>query len=206
MTTKPAQPIIVYSSPFSGHAHRVRLLLSLLDLPHEVVDVDMRSGAHKAPEFLARNPLGQVPVIEDDRVTIYDSNAILVYLAARYDDGTWLPREPVAAATVQRWLGLAAGPIAFGPNRARAASLFNAPVDGEHAKQVATGLLTNLEKELSDKAFALGDRPSIADLAAYAYIAVAPEGGIPLAPYPYIRAWLGRVEALPGFVPMQRSA
>lgn len=205
MTKKPAQPIIVYSSPLSGHAHRVRLLLSLLDLPHNVVDVDMRSGAHKMPEFLARNPLGQVPVIEDDGVTVYDSNAILVYLAMRYDDGTWLPREPVTAATVQRWLGLAAGPIAYGPNRARLASLFRAPVDGEHAKQVAAGLLANLEKELSDKAFALGDRPSIADLAAYAYVAVAPEGGIPLDAYPHIRVWLGRVEALPGFVPMQRS-
>lgn len=59
---------------------------------------------------------------------------------------------------------------------------------------------------LSDKAFALGDGPSIADLAAYAYVAVAPEGGIPLDAYPHIRVWLGRVEALPGFVPMQRSA
>ena len=177
----------VYSSPLSGHAHRVRLLLSILDLPHKIVDVDMRSGGHKAPEFLARNPLRQMPVIEDDGLTIYDSNAILIYLATRYDDGTWLPREPVAGATVQRWLGLAAGPIAFGPNRARLASLFKAPVDGEHAKQVAAGLLANLEKELSDKAFALGDRPSIADLAAYAYVAVAPEGGIPVDAYPQMR-------------------
>ena len=204
---RPVEPIIVYSSPVSGHAHRVRLLLSLLDLPHKIVDVDMRGGAHKAPEFLARNPLGQVPVIEDGHNIIYDSNAILIYLATQYDDqGTWLPRDAVDAATVQRWLGLTAGPIAFGPNRARLASLFKAPVDADHAKQVAGNLLLSMEQELSDKAFALGAKPSLADVAAYAYVALAPEGGISLDPYPGIRAWLERVEALPGFVPMQRSA
>ncbi|MFA5949239.1 MAG: glutathione S-transferase family protein [Hyphomicrobium sp.] len=205
-TSKPAKSIIVYSSPISGHCHRVRLLLSLLGLPHEVVDVDLFSGAHKAPEFIARNPLGQIPVIEDGDVTVYDSNAILIYLATRYDDGTWLPRDPVEAATVQRWLGLVAGPIAFGPNRARLASLFKFPVDGDHARQVADGLLANMEKELAGKAFALGAKPSVADVAAYAYVALAPEGGISLDAYPAIRAWLGRVEALPGFVPMQRSS
>jgi glutathione S-transferase len=203
---RPQHPIIVHSSPLSGHAHRVRLFLSLLDLPHKVADVDMRNGAHKAADFLAKNPLGQIPVIEDGEVVIYDSNAILIYLAMRYDDGTWLPRDPVGAATLQRWLGLAAGPIAFGPNRARLAALFKAPVDADQARQVAAGLLSNMDQELAGKPFALGERPSLADVAAYAYVALAPEGGIPLDPYPNIRAWLGRVEALPRFVPMQRTA
>lgn len=203
--TKPAQPIRVYNSPLSGHCHRVRLLLSLLDLPYEVIDVDLRAGEHKRPEFLAKNPLGQVPVIEDGDVLLYDSNAILVYLALRYDDDRrWLPRDPVAAATVQRWLGLAAGPIYFGPNLARAAALFKAPVDQEQAKVVAEHLLADLEQELAGKAFALGAEASLADLAAYAYIVVAPEGGVGLDPYPNIRAWLGRVEALPRFTPMAR--
>jgi glutathione S-transferase len=205
MTTTPAQPIKVYSSPLSGHSHRVRLLLSLLDLPHEVIDVDLRSGQHKQPAFLARNPLGEVPVIEDGGVVVYDSNAILVYLALRYDDGHWLPRDPVAAATVQRWLGLAAGPLYFGPHRARLANLFKAPFDQVQAKAVTERLLANLEQELKDKAFALGPEPSIADVAAYSYVALSPEGGIPLDPYPNVRAWLGRVEALPRFTPMTRA-
>jgi glutathione S-transferase len=205
MPARPAQPIKVYSTPLSGHAHRVRLLLSLLDLPHELIEVDIPGGANRRPEFLAKNPLGEIPVIEDGDVVIYDSNAILVYLATRYDDGKWLPRDPIAAATVQRWLGLAAGPIAFGPNRARLAALFKAPVDPAQAKAVAERLLGNLNRELAGKSFALGESASLADVAAYSYIAVAPEGGVSLAPYPNVRAWLARVEALPRFTPMHRS-
>jgi glutathione S-transferase len=202
MPTKPAQPIRVYNSPLSGHCHRVRLFLSLLELPHEVINIDMRGGEHKRPEFLAKNPLGQVPVIEDGDATVYDSNAILIYLALRYDDGTFMPRDPVAAATVQRWLGLAAGPIYFGPNLARLAVLLNAPVDHDHAKAVAARLLDNMERELTGREFVLDSGPSLAEVAAYAYVARAPEGGISLDAYPNVRAWLVRIEALPRFVPM----
>ena len=205
MPPRPNQPIRVYSSPLSGHCHRVRLLLSLLDLPHQIVNVDLRAGDNRRPPFLAKNPFGEIPVIEDDGVVIYDSNAILVYLASRYDDGTWLPRDPVGAARVQLWLGLAAGPIAFGPNRARLAELFKVPVDGNHAREVADKLFPHLERELGDRKFAVGDAPTIADVSAYAYVALAPEGGISLDPYPNIRAWLARVEALPRFVSMHRS-
>lgn len=203
----PQAPIRVYSNPLSGHSHRVRLLLSLLDLPVEVINVDVRGGENRSPEFLAKNPWGQVPVIEDGDAVIYDSTAILVYLALKYDEGgRWLPRDPQGAAEVQRWLGLAAGPIAFGPNRARLAALLNRPVDPVQAKAVAEQLLLNLDRELADKAFALGETPTIADVAAYSYIAVAPEGGVSLDPYPNVRAWLSRVEALPRFLPMTRSA
>ena len=99
------KPIVVYRHALSGHAHRVELFLALLDLPVQLVDVDLAAGAQKAPEFLKRNPFGQVPVIEDGDVTLADSNAILVYLALRYDkSGTWYPREPLAAAQAQQWL------------------------------------------------------------------------------------------------------
>ncbi len=202
----PQAPIQVYSNPLSGHSHRVRLLLALLDLPFEVINVNVRGGENRSAEFLARNPWGEVPVIEDGEAVIYDSTAILVYLALKYDEGgSWLPRDPQAAAEVQRWLGMAAGPIAFGPNRARLVALINAPLDPVQAKVVAERLLVNLDRELSGKAFALGETPTIADVAAYAYIALAPEGGVSLEPYPSVRAWLSRVEALPRFVPMTRS-
>lgn len=203
----PQAPIRIYSHPLSGHSHRVRLMLSLLDLPFEVISIDVRGGETRSAEFLAKNPWGEVPVIEDGDAVIYDSTAILVYLALKYDeDGRWLPRNPQGGAQVQRWLGLAAGPIAFGPNRARLAALLNRPVDPVQAKAVSERLLVNLDRELSDKAFALGETPTIADVAAYTYIAVAPEGGVSLEPYPNVRAWLSRVEALPRFLPMTRSA
>jgi glutathione S-transferase len=80
----PAAPIKVYSAQVSGHSHRVRLFLSLLGLPFETVEIDLKAGAHKTADFLRRNAFGQVPVIEDGAVTIADSNAILVYLAERH--------------------------------------------------------------------------------------------------------------------------
>lgn len=83
----PQQPIKLYNFPLSGHAHRVELMLSLLELPTELLFVDLANGAHKRPEFLAINPFGQVPVIDDGGTVISDSNAILVYLAKKYGNG-----------------------------------------------------------------------------------------------------------------------
>ena len=107
--------IKLYRHALSGHSHRVELFLSILNIDAELVDVDLLNGAHKQPEFLAMNRFGQVPVIEDGDTIVADSNAILVYLANRYDpSGSWLPGEPEAAAEVQRFLGLAAGPVVYG--------------------------------------------------------------------------------------------
>ena len=108
-----SHPIKFYRYPLSGHAHRVELMLSLLSIPHETVFVDLATGAHKQPAFLALNAFGQVPVIEDRGMAFSDSNAILVYLASQYDEtGRWLPRDPARAALVQRWLSVAAGELA----------------------------------------------------------------------------------------------
>ncbi|KVN48990.1 glutathione S-transferase [Burkholderia territorii] len=202
VASKPARPIRVYSFPLSGHAHRVRLFLSLLGLPFDTVDVDLAGGAQREPAFLALNPLGQVPVIDDDGTVLADSNAILVYLAKRYGDAHWLPDDAVGAATVQRWLSYAAGPIASGPAAARLVTVFSAPLDHDAAKRTAAKILAAIDQELAGKAFAAGEQPTIADVAAYTYIAHAPEGGVSLEPYPHVRAWLARVEALPGFIAM----
>ena len=138
----PARPIKLHRFFLSGHSHRVELFLSLLKLPYERVDVDLAANAHKQPAFLAMNAFGQVPVIQDGEITLADSNAILVYLASKYDAGQWLPRDPVAAAAVQRWLSVAAGPVAFGPATARLATLFKATVNAEEAIARANGLST----------------------------------------------------------------
>ncbi|WP_038494575.1 glutathione S-transferase family protein [Collimonas arenae] len=201
----PSQPIRLYRSPFSGHAHRVELFLSLLGLPYEMIDVDLRAGDQKKPEFLAKNPFGQVPVIEDGTVTLADSNAILVYLASQYADASWLPRDPLGAAGVQRFLSLAAGEIYRGPASARMATLFGVPLDRDAAHATAIRLFGILEPHLADQPFLTGSHVTIADIATYSYTAHAPEGGIALDGYPHIRRWLSRIEALPGFVPMRAS-
>ena len=203
--TVPAQAIKLYSFFLSGHGHRAELFLSLLNLPYELINVDLAASAHKQPGFLAMNPFGQIPVIQDGDITLADSNAILVYLASKYDHGQWLPREPVAAAAVQRWLSVAAGPLAFGPATARLATLFKAPVNAEEAVARANNLFAVMEGELKTSLFLTGNTPTIADIANYTYIAHAPEGNVSLDPYPQLRNWLRRIEALPGFVPMVKS-
>ena len=199
-------PIKLHRHPLSGHSHRVQLLLSLLGLPTELVEVDLRAGAHKQPQFLALNPFGQVPVIDDGGLIIADSNAILVYLARKYGDETWLPADPVGAARVQRWLSVAAGPIAFGPAAARLITVFGARFDPAEVIGRAHALLAVMDAELAQREFLAGERPSIADIACYTYIAHAPEGNVSLAEYVHVRAWLARIEALPGFVAMPATA
>ena len=202
----PAQPLRLHRFALSGHAHRAELFLSLLGLPAALIDVDLRGGEHKTPGFLARNAFGQVPVLEDGDVTIADSNAILVYLARRYDpNGSWLPRDPVLAAEVQRWLSVAAGQLAQGPAAARMVVLFGAAFDHGRARQIASQLYAVMDAHLQRQSWLVGDQPTIADIALYSYTAHAPEGGVSLEPYPHVRAWLSRIEALPGFVGMPRS-
>lgn len=204
-TTQPAHPIRLYRHPLSGHAHRVQLFLSLLGLPVELIDVDLLAGAHKKPDFLAKNPFGQVPVIEDGAFTLADSNAILVYLATKYSDGTWLPRDAQGAAAVQRFLSVAAGEISAGPAKARVINLFGLGIDPAPAKAIASNILGLLDAHLAATPFLAGAGPTIADVACYSYVAHAPEGGISLADYGNLRSWLQRIEALPGFVPMQTT-
>jgi glutathione S-transferase len=198
----PERPIRLYTTRLSGHGHRVRLFLELLGLPYDPIEIDMAAGENRRPAFLAKNPFGQVPVIEDGEFVLFDSNAILVYLAKTYGDESWLPSDTKGAAAVQQWLSLAAGQVAYGPCAARLVTVFDAKLDWEAAKAVAVKLFDVIENEMASKPFAIGDHRTIADIAAYSYIAHAPEGGVSLDPYPHLRAWLRRVEALPGFVPM----
>ncbi|BAN52960.1 MULTISPECIES: glutathione S-transferase family protein [Pseudomonas] len=200
-----SNPIKLYNFPKSGHAHRIELMLSLLNLPTELVFVDLAKGAHKQPDFLALNPFGQVPVIDDNGTVIADSNAILVYLAKKYDNGTWLPEEPAAAARVQRWLSVAAGPLAFGPAAARLVTVFGAAFNTDEVIARAHTLLKVIDAELAKAPFLAGSTPTIADIANYSYIAHAPEGNVSLEPYANVRSWLARIESLPGFVAMPRT-
>lgn len=199
-------PVKLYTFPLSGHAHRVQLALSLLNVPAELIEVDLRKGQQKQAEFLAKNSFGQVPVIDDNGVVLADSNAILVYLARTYGNADWLPTDAVGEARVQRWLSVAAGLVAFGPAAARLVTVFGAGFSADEVIGRAHAVLKVIEAELSTKPFLIGSKPSIADIANYTYIAHAPEGNVSLDAYPNVRAWLARIEALPGFVPMVQTA
>lgn len=203
-----SQPAIkLYGFPLSGHTHRVELMLSLLGLPSEFILVDLKQGAHKAPEFVATlNSFGQVPAIDDNGTVLADSNAILVYLASTYGKGQWLPSDPVGQARVQRWLSAAAGQLHAGPAAARLALVFGAQVDTDTAISRSHALLQLVEQQLRHSRYLASEQPSIADVAFYTYVAHAPEGNVSLDDYPHVRAWLASIEALPGFVGMPRTA
>lgn len=199
--------IKLYRHPLSGHAHRVELLLSLLGLEAEIVDVDLMKAEQKSAEFLAKNPSGQVPVLEDAGQFINDSNAILVYLINKYaPNSDWLPQDVTKASEIQKYLTAAAGPVAFGPAAARLVTLFGAGINHEQAIATAHAFLAGLDLHLADRQWLATDTVTIADVANYAYIAHAPEGGVSLDNYSNVDAWLKRIEALDGFVPMQKSA
>jgi len=196
-----------YRHPVSGHAHRVELLLSLLNLNAEVVEVDLMQGEQKQIDFLKKNPFGKVPVIEDHGVAIADSTAILIYLAKQYDSSNqWLPTDAVQAAQVQQFLSIASGELALGPANARLITLFGAGFDVDKTISAAHNLLTIIDAHLNNKTWLVGKQATLADVANYAYIAHAPEGNVDLSSYKNIQAWLTRVEALPGFVPMAPNA
>jgi glutathione S-transferase len=202
----PGQPIRLYRHVLSGHCHRVELMLSLLGVPVEPVDTAFGPAGSRSPEFLARNAFGQLPVIEDGDLTLADSNAILVYLCRKYDTtGRWYPDDPATAGRIQRWLSAAARQLAEGPATARVANVFKREIDMAKAQGIADTLFRIVDDELAAKPFLAGDTPTIADIAHYSYTAHAPEGGISLEPYPNLRAWLARIEALPGFVAMPRT-
>ncbi len=192
------------SSALSGHVHRVALLLRMLDLPHRVVETSAEE--RRGDAFRRLNPLGQVPVLEDGDVVLADSNAILVYLVRRYAPGSdWLPEDSVGAAAVQRFLSIAAGEVMYGPATARLMALWGAPGDPVQVAAVTDRLFRFLEEHLATRDWLAVGHRTIADLACYSYIAHAPEGGLALEPWPHIRAWLRRVEALPGFFPMSAA-
>jgi len=195
--------IILHGFKPSGHSHRAELMLSLLKLPYEFRNVDLRRLEQKTPEFLALNAFGTVPVLDDGGVVIADSVAILVYLSLRYDPALrWLPADPVEAARVQRWLSVAQGPVFNGPATARIIKLFGGPGDHQRAITTAEKLLAVLEAELVLHPYLAGLYPTLADVAVYSYVARAPEGGVSLDAFAAIQAWLKRIEELPGFLPM----
>ena len=106
---------------------------------------------------------------------------------------------------MQRWLSVAAGPLAYGPAAARVCVLFGRPID-QAPRDAAARLFALMDRHLSSQTFLAASHPTIADVALYSYTAHAPEGGVSLAPYTHLRAWLARVEALPRFVGLMRSA
>ena len=192
----------LYDAALSGNCHKARLMLSLLRLEHELVPVRLQEGEHKSPQFLEMNPLGQVPVLTDGEVVIRDAQAILVYLARRYGSEDWLPLEAEPMAKVVQWLSTAANDIQHGLSAARLYYLLNAKVDIDQAQKKAYQVLQVLDKHLGERKWLECDHPTIADVACYPYVGLAPDGKVSLEAYPNVIAWIECIKQLPGYISM----
>ncbi|MEM7715573.1 MAG: glutathione S-transferase family protein [Cyanobacteria bacterium P01_A01_bin.68] len=192
----------LYNLELSGNCYKVRLFLSLLDIDYELVPVDFMAQEHKSPEFLQLNPLGQIPVLQDDDLVLRDSQAILVYLAKKYGGEAWFPSDAVGMGIVTQWLSTAANEIARGPADARVGTKFGFGIDVIAAQKKAQPILNLIEQHLSkfENHWLALNHPTIADIACFPYIALAPEGGVMLELYPAIIQWCNQIKKLPNFL------
>jgi glutathione S-transferase len=189
----------LYDHPASANAYKPRLLLSHLGLPYERVIVEI-FGPDRADVLLPLSPIGRVPVWEtDDGSRIAESAAILAFLA---EDGAYLPDDRLARAGVWQWLAFEQNVIEANIAVLRFMKLTGRAAGREEVVRFLVrggqGGLDALSRRLSDSPFAAGDGYTIADMALYAYVHVAPEAGFELSAA--IREWIARVEAQPGFV------
>ncbi len=197
--------IKLYDFPLSGHAHRVRLMLSLLKIEHEIIHVKLDKGEQFEPFFTEINPFQQVPVLDDNGFIVSDSVAILVYLAKKYA-ADWFPQDAQSSARIQEWLAIAGKEISQGPANARLVNVFHAELDHADAIEQSHKLLARMDAHLANRNWLATDKVSIADIAAYTYIAHAPEGDVSLESYTNILNWLKKIEALENFIPMDKTS
>lgn len=198
--------LTVHGMKASGNCYKVQLALEQLGTPYRWVEVDSAAGGTRTPAFLAMNPNGKVPLLEvEPGRYLPESNAILCFLA----DGTRLwPADRWSRAQALQWMFFEQ----YSHEPYVAVARFIArwlPADhprrAELPRLVERGhqALAVMERHLAAQPFMAGGDHSIADIALFAYTHCAADGGIALDGYPAIRAWLDRVRAQPGFVPMQ---
>lgn len=192
----------LYHTELSGNCHKVRLMLSLLEIEHERVLIDLVNGEHKSTDFLKLNSLGQVPVLMDGDTLIRDSQAILVYLTRKYKREDWLPLEAESMAKVMQWLSFAANEINTSLFIARLHFRFGMDFDWEMAQQKGKQVLQIINNHLQNRNWLECNSVTIADIACYPYVGLAPEGKVALEPYPNILAWIDRIKQLPGYEAM----
>lgn len=201
--------IKLYDYELSGNCFKVRQLLAWLDVDHERVPIDFHPGReHKSAHFLRHiNPLGQLPVIDDDGFLLRDAQAILVYLASRYDpQRRWYPDDAKLRGQIMLWLAMA-DEITRTASAARLHDALGYDLDIEACRRGARAVFRQLDDHLAERASAgarwlVGDHPTIADLACFPYAALAIEGGISLDEFPALRRWIWDVRHIPGFVGM----
>lgn len=203
----------LYTHEESGNSYKVRLLIAFLGVAVDEHRVDLMSDEQHGAAFLAVNPRGEVPVLVDGDLVLRDSAAILVYLAGRSAASGWWSERVDEQAAIMEWLAFAASWVQYGVFTARAVLSFGIPANGlppdfphdvlAEASIRGEKSLAILEAHLCRHDWLACARPTIADIAVFPYIALAPMGDIALDPYPAVGAWIARLRGLPNFFPIE---
>jgi glutathione S-transferase len=191
----------LYAHPFSSAAFKVFAVIHELGVPCETITVDMAKGQHKSPEYLAVNPNGKVPTLVDDGFMVWESNAILTYLAAKYPERGLMPTDPKGLATVQQWLQWQASQFSPAAGKVMSetvyAKLFGRATDESKlaaAQEELNKELAVLEKSLTGKEYLCG-RLSIADFSIASLLLGRQPMRVDLSGFPNVKAWQERLEA-----------
>ena len=197
----------LYDYILSPSCYKVRLMAAILGIKLEIRSVDFHPGAeHRGPELLALNPAGSIPILEDGDLVLTESSAMLAYLAAS-GAPEWLGQgSPQETARVQQWLSFSHR-LTANLGGARLHEMLLRPGDIKALQAQGIAALRELEAGLFEQGergmrFLAASRPTIADIACFPYVALAPDGGITLDPYPSIRLWMRAIRSLPGFIEM----
>jgi glutathione S-transferase len=193
----------VHATMASINAYKVRILLSILNLPYEMVDIDMYGGEHKREPFLSLNPFGQMPAMQDGEFTIADSHACLVYLARKYDKfESWLPVDAQSLAKVCEWLSKSANEVHQGPwmKRAKIRRPDAIKLSDEEIDARCDHVLDIMDRHLADRTWLALSDPSIADLSCFASISMLKVSNYDTDKWPNVTRWLNAIRKLPGAI------
>jgi glutathione S-transferase len=203
--------IKLYDYELSGNCYKIRLLMSFLGIEYTPELIDFYPGKqHKSKEFRTVNPLEQLPVIDDNGFVLRDAQAILVYLASKYDSSNqWYPRDDAAKlGEIAQWLAFADA-ITGSSSAARLHdALFYHEIDLDAVRASAHRLFRILDEhlffaeEVGQNWICPGDCPTIADIACFPYVMLSEEGGISRMTYPALRRWCDRFKRIPNFCVM----
>lgn len=200
--------LVLHEDSISGNCYKIRLVAAHVGAPLERRAYDITRGETRTAAFLAGiNPAGRIPVLQIGNAMLPESNAACVYLA---DGSDWIPADRLDRAQMYRWLFWEqynhepnVATLRFWRAILSEAALTPAQQAQLPAKQAgADEAIRVLDDRLAASPFLVGAAPTLADLILYPYTHVAEEGGVSLAVAPNVRAWLARVAALPGHVPM----
>lgn len=197
----------LYDYVLSASCYKVRLMAALMGVKLELQAVDLHPGReHRSAAFRGLNPAGTLPVLVDGDLVLTESTAMLVYLAQVSKPGAWLGEGPAQTAQVQQWLAFSAR-LGATLGMARLHDMLLYPGDIDAFRRAGVECLRELEAHLTEARFAgriflTGDTPTIADIACFPNVALAPDGGVSLDDYPSIRLWSRAIRALPGFIEM----